>query len=384
MGLQGSLDTMSLPDLLQWLGGAQKTGTVTLTQGGTSKRIFVENGLVTGSASNDPSEFLGQFLLSYGRITEEQLRDALSSKQGSPEYLGAHLMRMGALNEVELTRMLALKTEETIYSLFHWEKAHFEFFDSEAANNPFPVALRVDDVLLKGARRYDELCRVREVIPSSACVPQRTSTPLPLALLRGPHLKRLAEAVDGQRSVAAIALHTHTSEFLVCKFLFELLKTGMIEILPAEALAAAPPSAQAAPAPPAAEVVPDLYLTAVKLFEAGDYGAVLTLTDSARSMGSESLQGLIRRAEERFTERAYEHYLPASCIPTLIRAPKDLLNEKLSTEEYFIISRIDGTWDVRSIIAVSPLREIDAIRVLLRLRERGLVTLAAAVGSART
>src|SRR5206468_1589435 len=119
------------------------------------------------------------------------LRDALGRRQGSPDYLGTHLIRMGAITEGELTRMLALKTEETIYSLFHWDRAHFEFDDKVPEQSPFPVALRVDDILLKGARRYDELCRVREAIPTSEYVPQRTGTPLPLALLRGPHLRRL-------------------------------------------------------------------------------------------------------------------------------------------------------------------------------------------------
>ena len=47
-----------------------------------------------------------------------------------------------------------------------------------------------------------------------------------------------------------------------------------------------------------------------------------------------------------------------------------------------MISRIDGTWDVRSIVAVSPLREVDAIRVLLRLRDRGLVAVSTLAGAA--
>lgn len=375
---------MTLPDLLQWVGTALKTGTVTLTQGGITKTILLEKGQVTGSTSNDPSEFLGQFLLSYGKITEAQLRDALGSRQGSPDYLGTHLIRMGAISEIELTRMLALKTEETIYSLFHWEKARFEFDGSPPQKSPFPVALRVDDILLRGARRYDELCRVREAIPSSDVVPRRTSTPLPLALLRGPHLRRLAEAVDGARSVAAIALHTHTSEFLVSKFLYELLKTGMIEIAAPGATAASVSREAPLPPPePSRGSSPELYRGALSLFEAGDYGAVLTLTDSVDDTGDESLRGLIRRAEERFTQRAYELYLPPDSTPTLVRTTAELLVEKLSTEEFFMISRIDGTWDIRSIIAVSPLREVDAIRVLVRLRERGLISLGVPMSSAR-
>src|SRR6185295_17005415 len=118
---------MALTDLLQWLGSARKTGVVTLSHVSITKKIFVETGLVTGSVSNDPSEFIGQFLHSYGRITEEQLRDALAVKERSPDYLGTHLVRMGAISELDLTRLLALKTEESIYSLFGWESANFVY-----------------------------------------------------------------------------------------------------------------------------------------------------------------------------------------------------------------------------------------------------------------
>src|SRR5207249_815143 len=45
MPLKGTLDTMSLPDVLQWLGTARKTGVVTLAQGAITKKLFLENGL---------------------------------------------------------------------------------------------------------------------------------------------------------------------------------------------------------------------------------------------------------------------------------------------------------------------------------------------------
>src|SRR6476620_7428797 len=161
MSLKGSLDTMALPDLLQWLGAARKSGVLVLTKGSVSKRLFLDAGLVTGSNSNDPADYLGQFLLSYGKITEEQLRDALESQQGSSDYLGTHLVRMGALSHNELMRMLSLKTEETIYSLFGWERAQFDYQDGVQDPNPFPVALRIEDILLKGTRRFDEMARIR-------------------------------------------------------------------------------------------------------------------------------------------------------------------------------------------------------------------------------
>lgn len=362
MPLKGSLDTMALPDLLQWLGAARKTGVLTLTQGAITKRLFMENGLVTGSFSNDPADFLGQFLLSYGRITEEQLRDALESQQGSSDYLGTHLIRMGALTQAELTRTLSQKTEETIYSLFSWERAQFEYIDSPPESSPFPVALRVEDILLKGARRFDEMARVREEISSSAAVPRRTQKSLPGEIVQSANLRRIAEAVDGVRSVAAIALHTHTSEFLVSKFLFESVRAGVIEIAV---------TSQAEPRQPP----PGLTSAATKLFESGDYEAVLTLVRHENVEGDEVLRTVLRKAEEKFVTSSYEGSLRADKIPALLRSPNDLLAERLSPEEYFMISRIDGVWDIRSIISVSPLREADALHVLQRLERRGFIAL---------
>ena len=127
MSLKGGVDTMALPDLLQWLGAARKTGTLALNQGAVTKRLFLENGLVIGSGSNDPADFLGQFLLSYGKITEEQLRDALESQQGSSDYLGTHLVGWGS-DQSELTRMLSLKTRRPL-RLFGWERLSVEYQD---------------------------------------------------------------------------------------------------------------------------------------------------------------------------------------------------------------------------------------------------------------
>lgn len=364
MPLRGTLDTMTLPDLLQWLGTARKTGLVTLSQGNIAKKIFIETGLVTGSVSNDPAEFIGQFLLSYGRITEEQLRDALEKQESSPDYLGTHLVQMGAISESDLTRLLALKTEESIYSLFGWQNASFVYEDCVPEESPFPVALRIDDILLKGARRFDEMAQIRAVIPSSTVVPRRTSEPLPPTILQSPNLKRLADAIDGSRSVAAIALHTHTSDFLASKFLYEAVRAGLVEV--------------AAPAAPVSrKVSPDLVQAAQRLFQAGDYEAVLTLCESLDLESDSDLQALVRQCEEKFVEHAYENSLFPDCVPVLSRPPNEMLAEKLSPEEYFLISRIDGVWDIRSIVAVSPLREVEALHVIARLMKRGLITLKA-------
>ena len=75
-GLTGTLSIMALPDLLQWVAAGRKTGTLRLQGEAFQVSLMFNGGAIVGSSSNDPREYLGQFLLSEGLITEHQLKDA--------------------------------------------------------------------------------------------------------------------------------------------------------------------------------------------------------------------------------------------------------------------------------------------------------------------
>ena len=59
MSIRGTLKTMSVADLLQFLAAGRKTGTLNIGAGTILKQIFLEDGLIVGSSSNDPKERLG-------------------------------------------------------------------------------------------------------------------------------------------------------------------------------------------------------------------------------------------------------------------------------------------------------------------------------------
>ena len=50
-----------------------------------------------------------------------------------------------------------------------------------------------------------------------------------------------------------------------------------------------------------------------------------------------------------------------------------LETESLSPSEFFLISRVDGSWDVKSIVQIAPLREVDVLITMKRLREKGVI-----------
>ena len=113
------------------------------------------------------------------------------------------------------------------------------------------------------------------------------------------------------------------------------------------------------------------------LISRGEYDAALEILNVAYTthQGDESLGKLLAEAEAAFTEKAYRHYLPSSKIPTLSRRLEEFEAEQISPEEFFMLSRMDGSWDIKSIIQISPIREVDALRTLKRMREKGFFEL---------
>jgi hypothetical protein len=106
--------------------------------------------------------------------------------------------------------------------------------------------------------------------------------------------------------------------------------------------------------------------------------------DSALSMIQKALeiepknaeaQQLLPEAEERLIKQIYEHSLSPTSVPVLLISPSDLTTQSLDPQEGFILSRINGEWDIQSILSICPFREADCLRMMKRLLDRGVIGL---------
>jgi len=100
--------------------------------------------------------------------------------------------------------------------------------------------------------------------------------------------------------------------------------------------------------------------------------------DLLREIGPESagyqaeVQPLLDRAEKDTIRELYSRLGPDK-IPHVLIPFEELGTVQLTPQEGFILSRLDGTWDVSSIVSVTPMKEVDALRMLKRLIDRGIV-----------
>jgi uncharacterized protein DUF4388 len=373
VGLSGTLHTFPLPDLLQWVDSARKTGTLAVRGDRYTKRVYLKEGRIISSASDDPTEQLGQFLLSHGRITEEQLRKGLETQARTHVLLGKILLMVGALEEEELRRLLILKAEETIFSLFLWTDAHFDFLEGELPRELFvPIGLEVRDVLMKGLTMIDELRLIRSDFGSSRSVLAMSGRSLPPGF---PPERTLASAVlalvDGRRSIADICLALHASEFTVSHLLFEFFEKGFLKL----AQKAVPEGRHEDDRP---FLSPEALVSQGReLLAAGRAEEAVELLRQAVDAAPRNLEAkkLFDLACTDFREKAYRHFLPPQSVPVLARQLGDLTEERLTPEEVFLISRINGSWDLKSIVDISPLGEVEALRILKRLKDRRIIEL---------
>jgi len=257
MGLYGNLSTMSVGELLRWVDGGRKTGTLEVERDKIVKRITFESGRVASCSSNDPTTLMGQFLLSRGKITRELLSQAMSRQGGAPgrpANLGQILLEMDAITQADRDSFVLAKIEETIYGLFDWDDAVFRFYtDALADPNAVEASVGIDEILRRGGERSAERKLSGQAIGDPGIVLRPTGEPPPPELAASRSARRVFELIDGRKTVAEIVLHSHASEFLVTRFLTALLNGKVVEIVE---LRRDPPRAVPQPLVAALEIPP--------------------------------------------------------------------------------------------------------------------------------
>jgi hypothetical protein len=66
--------------------------------------------------------------------------------------------------------------------------------------------------------------------------------------------------------------------------------------------------------------------------------------------------------------------LPPGAVPVLTKPMEELMSFPFTPSEAFIVSRINGMWDVRSIARISPFPEQEVMRVFQKLTKSGVVS----------
>ncbi len=233
--LNGSLDTVALPDVLRLISSSGKSGLIRIEDASPSGRIFIVDGRVafaTNRNEDDPIDDL---------LNMEYRADYV----GSPE--DRRIVDLNDLlenNAEAFTRFLEQMIVEVLSRLLRVNEGQFRFDLDIRSRREIPYSFDVEDMISQAATRAEAWTRIFDVVPS-AVEPFRMAPRLDEAeeVLLGRRDWALLAATGSSTTINDIAQRLKIFEFAAAKKVAELTERGLIEFisteLPHESMAAA-------------------------------------------------------------------------------------------------------------------------------------------------
>ncbi|HEX7120151.1 MAG TPA: DUF4388 domain-containing protein [Longimicrobiales bacterium] len=236
MAIEGPLRELGIQDVLQLLELARKTGVLELH---TERRddeaeLHFDRGQIVFARRRKSQRRLGQQLLRSGKLTERELQRALELQRQDPsQRLAWILLEMGSVAREELERQLRFQIEEAVYEVMSWTDGQFRFEERESVVLGDPeVRVRVESLLMEGARRIDEWARLEAKIPSQESIPMLAASDggdgAPLEL--HPEEWEVLAEIDGERDLRQIAAALGRSSFDVARIIYGLVSMGVVQV----------------------------------------------------------------------------------------------------------------------------------------------------------
>jgi hypothetical protein len=114
-----------------------------------------------------------------------------------------------------------------------WSEGYFKFEErTEIAQHRLLARVRVESLLMEGARRIDEWTRLESKVPGAESIPmlapgkEGETTPIEL---RPEEWEVLAE-IDGERDLGRIAADLGRSSFDIARTIYGLVSTGVVQV----------------------------------------------------------------------------------------------------------------------------------------------------------
>jgi hypothetical protein len=365
MTFGGDLRTFDPFDALQWVVARRKSGLLRLTRRSTRKALGFLDGTLSSSSSNDPRETIGQLLVRDGLIGEEALFRALLKQESDRRRLGELLVSDGLLTQEQVTQALRATCEAQVYDVFLWPDGSFEFDDSQTPPSAGRLALDLRPLLEEGRHRRELWAQLRRRFPSSDLTLRLLADPVGV---KDPTLRQVVDLAAWGKTLAAISLETRRSEYDTALLVAALCDEGVLAV---DRVAEG-----ASESDPVGHMLALLAGAQARLAE-GRFDAALESFErvlAIDSLNQAAKKGLVAVGEARRRAKAASK-VPVERVPLLRLTAVALAQQQFSPEEGFVLSRINGQWDVRSILKLCPMPDEDTLLIFSRLLERQVIEL---------
>ncbi|MDP1822040.1 MAG: DUF4388 domain-containing protein [Archangium sp.] len=360
-GLSGDFATMPLKDLVVYLWNRQATGQLTLEYRGVHKEVLLENGAIYNASSNLPREYVGQYLINLGHISEDQFHKAYATQKETKVFLGRILEMIGAVSRETLETVLSTKFRETVLDAFNWVEGTFKFDNGKKP--PQADGIRVEVPLIEVHKESDFRVQawklIRQTFPSGGC----TLSLVPENLVEPPRPGSIDEkvfaSIGAGQTIDEMALKLHATDYFLYNRLYAYFHMGALQIHE--------------PAGPQLNIDVDLGLgdspTADQLlqnarafFDKGNFRDAWALARRSNEV-TPTLDAalLMRQIDGAWLPQLRADFVSSGRVAGMLIGPEQLAKLTLTAPERYLLSRVDGKRDVENILRIAPLREFEAL-----------------------
>lgn len=247
MSLDGKLKEFGLIDILQMISQTGKTGVLRVSSGSENSDIYFSKGKIVEIKSNIPIGLkLGNYLVSKGIITEDELFKYLEIQKKSPLRLGKLLINDNKISSDDIKKFNIEQIKEYLSIVLMFLDGHYKFesvfldYDTQEVE---PVS--VDSILLDVLREIDEVKFFKKKLESfnyifiksskSVIVNQNATNDEPV-IDKGNFASISKDAftifnhIDGSNSIEDIIRKTGFSSNFVLKVIYQLQSLNCIQI----------------------------------------------------------------------------------------------------------------------------------------------------------
>lgn len=165
LGLQGNIEKFTLPEIFQLIAASRKSGTLGIQRDDSIVMVYFKDGEIIYGYGPRQTFHLGQLLKEKRIITDEQLEQAVAiqARTENSKRLGEIMTARGFIDRADLEAVVKRQVEELLFSLLSWQTGSFKFYENQfPTDEEITVSLSVENVILEGLRRVDEMNFVKE------------------------------------------------------------------------------------------------------------------------------------------------------------------------------------------------------------------------------
>lgn len=231
-GIQGNLASVRIVEVLQMLGLQRQTGRLSISRSGDTVEVYFKDGAVVFASSNcsESRSAVEELLRRTCKIDEKSLDYVMRIAEMTSQPIDRVLSQEKIVDQKTFVDCLRRHTESAVFKIMAWKEGEFHFEKAAPPAFSHPLQLKVDDLLLEGARRADEWSLIQQKIPHFDIVFEPMIGNAEELTTRGMSDMDLKvfSYVDGRRTIQEIIDTLCVGEFEVVKSMFILLSVNLI------------------------------------------------------------------------------------------------------------------------------------------------------------